>query len=81
MGQACCSVPVGNGLKPFPTKDCLHERQVKGSRVPPKRGFADSTSIYLPAEASAQAGQFLSNLKKMTFHHPVIFNHFLSSES
>jgi len=25
---------VGNGLKPFPTKDCLPERQVKGSRAP-----------------------------------------------
>jgi hypothetical protein len=25
-GQSCCSVPVGNGLKPFPTKDCLLAR-------------------------------------------------------
>ena len=26
---------VGNGFKPFPTKDCLPERQVKGSQGPP----------------------------------------------
>jgi len=30
-----------------------------------------STCICLPAEASAQAGPFLSNLEKMTFQQPV----------
>jgi len=39
-----------------------------GFRGPPQAGFRKAqTCICLPAEASAQAGPFLSNLEKMTF--------------
>jgi hypothetical protein len=63
------------------SQDCLPDRQVKsaGGR-PRKRDFEDSTCICLPAEASAQAGAFLSSLREMTlsktdslnfeFHNP-----------
>jgi hypothetical protein len=36
------------------------------SGTPAKRDFA-KLNLHLPAEASAQAGPFLSNLEKMTF--------------
>jgi hypothetical protein len=57
-GRLVGAYAVGNGFKPFPTKYFWGPR---------KRDFADSTCISQPAEASAQAGPFLSNLGKMTF--------------
>jgi hypothetical protein len=51
---------IENGFKPFLRKD---------SRTPPQAGFrsAQLASACLREAASAEAGAFLSSLRKMTF--------------
>jgi hypothetical protein len=56
-GRFVAAYAVGNGLKPFPTKDCLPEWQVKGSQGSRKRDFGDSTCICLPARSHALRGE------------------------
>jgi hypothetical protein len=59
-----CSVPLSTLHSLGLPASSAGEKRRGGPR---KRDFADSTCIYLPAEASAQAGPFLSNLEKLTF--------------
>jgi len=54
-GRLVAAWAVGNGLKPFPTKDCLPDRQVKSAAGAPVNGISRiSTCIWA----------FLSNLGK-----------------
>jgi hypothetical protein len=67
-GQACCGVPVvpvGNGLKPFPTRHCLPDRQVKSAAGAPVNGISQtqlaSACLREVPPCGTKAGAFLSN--------------------